>query len=94
MARSATYFNSSTTYAAGDLCIYAGMLYIFTSAHSGAWNAADVQNYDDNFERDYNRIITGMNRAEADTRYANSMVFEESLIEGTRYRYIISNAIT
>ena len=35
-------FDSTTSYAVGAYCLYQGVLYKFTSAHSGAWDAADV----------------------------------------------------
>ena len=39
----ASEFSASTTYAIGDYCIYQGTLYRFTSAHTGAWSASDVE---------------------------------------------------
>lgn len=36
-------FDSSATYAEGDVCIYQGKLYQFTSAHNGAWTGSDVE---------------------------------------------------
>ena len=33
-------FSTTTSYAAGDYCVYEGDTYRFTSAHSGAWNAS------------------------------------------------------
>lgn len=35
-------FNAAETYAAGDYCTYEGGLYKFKASHSGAWDAADV----------------------------------------------------
>lgn len=35
-------FNSSTSYAKGDMVVYQNVLYEFTSAHSGAWTGNDV----------------------------------------------------
>lgn len=37
-------FDSSKSYAVGDYCKYGDAIYVFTSAHSGAWNAADAHN--------------------------------------------------
>jgi hypothetical protein len=34
-------FDSETSYDIGDYCIYEGILYKCTTAHTGAWNAAD-----------------------------------------------------
>jgi glycerophosphoryl diester phosphodiesterase len=39
----APQFSTSTTYAIGDYCIHEGTLYRFTSAHTGAWSASDVE---------------------------------------------------
>ena len=36
-----TTFDSETSYAVGDYCIYNDTLYICTTAHTGAWNASD-----------------------------------------------------
>lgn len=35
-------FNAAETYAEGDYCTYEGGLYKFKASHSGAWDAADV----------------------------------------------------
>jgi lysophospholipase L1-like esterase len=42
-ANFASEFSASTTYAIGDYCIHEGTLYRFTSAHTGAWSASDVE---------------------------------------------------
>lgn len=36
-------FDSSASYAEGDVCIYQGKLYQFTADHSGAWSGTDVE---------------------------------------------------
>lgn len=36
-------FDSSVSYAEGDVCIYQGKLYQFTANHSGAWSGTDVE---------------------------------------------------
>ncbi len=36
-------FDSTATYAVGDLVLYDGAVYRFTTAHTGAWDAADVE---------------------------------------------------
>ncbi len=38
----AAAFDPTKKYATGDLCVYSGGLYVFTAAHEGAWDAADV----------------------------------------------------
>ena len=35
-------FDATATYAEGDYCTYEGGLYKFKTSHSGAWDAADV----------------------------------------------------
>ena len=35
-------FSSGTVYSAGDYCFYDGVLYRFTAAHTGTWDAGDV----------------------------------------------------
>ena len=36
-------FDSSASYEVGDFVAYHGKVYKFTSTHSGAWNASDVE---------------------------------------------------
>ena len=36
-------FDSTATYAVGDLVLYDGAVYRFTAAHTGAWDAGDVE---------------------------------------------------
>lgn len=40
----AAAFDSSKSYAKGDFCKYGADVYVFTSAHSGAWNTSHVRN--------------------------------------------------
>ena len=42
-ANLAPAFDSTATYAVGDLVLYDGAVYRFTTAHTGAWDAADVE---------------------------------------------------
>lgn len=42
-ANLAPAFDSTATYAVGDLVLYDGAVYRFTAAHTGAWDAADVE---------------------------------------------------
>ena len=84
-------FSASTSYAVGDLCIYNGDLYQFTSSHSGAWNASHVRAFDDVTSGKVDRIIAGYKNAIAAADYADSVVVTSSLITGTRYKYTLSN---
>ena len=43
-------------------------------------------------EQEITRIITGTNSAEKASDYADTVVFEPTLIEGTRYKYVLTNA--
>lgn len=40
----AATFDSSKSYAKGDFCKYGSDVYVFTTAHSGAWNTSHVRN--------------------------------------------------
>ena len=93
MGQEAREFSSSTAYASGDFVLYEGMLYKFTAAHSaGAWTGSDVAAFDDDTDQELTRILAGMDNAEKATAYAGTVVFEPSLIEGTRYKYVLTNA--
>ena len=43
-------------------------------------------------QRELTRILTGMDVAESASDYADTVVFETQQIEGTRYKYIFTNA--
>ena len=92
MGRTAQNFSPSASYAQGDLCLYNGYLFEFKTSHSGAWDADDVDPYDSTMEQDITRIISGCNNAIMATAFANSLVMQPVLIEGNRYRFILSNA--
>jgi len=93
MSNSAAEFSTSTAYAAGDLCLYGGRLYIFTSAHSaGAWNDADAAEYDRSQEADVNRIIAGYKNAANAAGYVDTVVFGMTQVTGTRYKFTATNA--
>ena len=93
MGKTASNFSTSTSYSIGDLCLYNGFLYIFTSSHSaGAWNDNDVKEYDDRTEEEIEIILNGYKRAVGDVAFANAVVFDVSQIEGTRYKYVLTNA--
>ena len=93
MGQTAAKFSSSENYAIGDLCLYKGDLYVFTSVHSaGAWNSSDVKAYDDSTEEEIEIILAGYKRVLNDVDFANAAVFDVSQIEGTRYKYVLTNA--
>ena len=93
MGREARAFSSSRAYAAGDLVLYGGVLYQFTSAHSaGAWTGSDAAAVDSTEEQEITRILAGMDNAERATEYAGTIVFAPSQIKETRYKYVLTNA--
>lgn len=92
MGKEARKFSGLTAYAAGDLCLYGGALYAFTTAHQGAWNASHVKMVDDNYGAKISRIIFGAEAATKATQYANTIEMEMTLITGTRYKYTLTNA--
>lgn len=92
MGKEARPFSGLTAYAAGDLCLYGGTLYAFTTSHQGAWNASHVREYDDNYMSKVSRIINGAEAATKATAYANTVVMEMQQITGDRYRYVLTNA--
>ena len=93
MNSTAEKFSSSRSYVIGDLCLYNGFLYIFTSMHSaGSWNSSDVKAYDDSTEEEIEIILAGYKRVLNDVAFANAAVFDVSQIEGTRYKYVLTNA--
>jgi len=56
-------FNTSADYSSGDYCVYQGLFYQFTKAHSGAWNAADVVQTDvgeelTDLKQDLTKVVT------------------------------------
>ena len=93
MGKEARNFSTSKAYAAGDLCLYGGILYRFTTSHSaGAWNSAQVTEEDSNIEQDISRIVAGTENAEKAADYADTVVFSPSNISGTRYKYVLTDA--
>lgn len=92
-AKVAAEFSTSVSYAVNDLCLYGGVLYRFTSAHSaGAWNTNHVAAVDNATEQQTTRILAGMGNAEKASDYADTVVFEPSQIAGTRYKYVLTSA--
>lgn len=92
MGKTASVFSTGTSYAIGDLTMYNGILYVFTSAHSGAWDDDDAKMYDDTTMFDINRILEGYQNAQAAVAQAASVVFEPENITGERYKYKLTNA--
>lgn len=43
-------------------------------------------------EQEINRIIAGMNEAERESDYADTVAFEPALVSGTRYKYVLTSA--
>lgn len=94
MGATAANFSTVKAYAKDDLCLYDGVLYKFTSSHSaGAWSGTDVQAVDGNEQQDLTRILSGMDNAVKATAYVGTVVFEPALISGTKYKYILTNAL-
>lgn len=93
MSNSAADFSTSTAYTAGDLCLYGGKLYIFTSSHSaGAWDDDDAEAYDKSLEGDINRVLAGYNNAMNAAGFVDTVVFGMSQVTGTRYKFTATNA--
>ena len=92
-ANVAENFSTAKAYAAGDLVLYGGILYRFTTSHSaGAWNAAQAAAVDSGTEQELTRILAGADNAEDATAYAATVKFEPEQIAGTRYKYILTDA--
>ena len=86
-------FSSGINYGVGDLALKDGILYVFTSQHSaGAWDADDVAEYDTNEINELTRILAGMDNAVKATEYVGTIKLIPSIIEGTRYKYILTDA--
>ena len=93
MSTEARKFSSSQNYAAGDLVVYSGVLYEFTSAHNaGAWTGEDAVRVDQTIQPALTRIMAGADHARRSTAYAETIIFEPGQIEGTRYKYVLTNA--
>ena len=50
------------------------------------------ENVDYTEERQLTRILTGMNTATKAADYADTVVLSPAQIEGTRYKYVLTNA--
>lgn len=87
-------FKTTQAYAVGDLVLYEGKLYRFTSNHSaGAWNTGHVTAVDNGTVSELGRILNGTDRAKKATAYVNTLVFAPAQITGTRYKYVLTNAV-
>jgi len=95
MGKEARKFSSSVNYAIGDMCLYEGVLYVFIAAHTAAaWNSSHVQKVDNNTGQEIAEILLVYNSMIAAVDFADTVVFEPSSdpIDGTRYKYILTNA--
>lgn len=93
MGKEARAFSTSKAYYKGDLTLYEGKLYQFNQTHSaGAWNSAHADPVDSSAELDLARVLAGMENADKAADYADTVIFEPELIEGTRYKYVLTNA--
>ena len=86
-------FSVSKAYAIGDIVLYGGTLYRFTTAHSaGAWNSSQVAAVDTNTEQELTSIRAAYSRAQRGTAYVARIGFSPSQIIGNRYKYTLMNA--
>ena len=94
MGKTAASFLTTANYSAGDLVLYDGKLYVFTSNHSaGAWDDSDVATYDNLTELDVARIIAGSENAQKATAYVDTIsISVQAIVSGSRYKGILTNA--
>lgn len=93
MAEVAMEFSTESYYSAGDLVIYGGVLYQFTESKSaGAWDPEKVKTFDQNPEIIVSEILAASDNAEKAILFYQSIVLSPQQIEGTRYKYIWTNA--
>lgn len=85
-------FDPTENYSSGDLCLYKGYLYIFTAAHTGAWDPADAELYDDANFAVIMELISGRDEYAEEAAYAATIVYDVEQIRETRYRYILTSA--
>ena len=91
--REAEAFSTSKNYSEGDLVLYGGVLFRFTSSHSaGAWTGSDAQAVDNNTENTLTRILSAYSNAQNAIAYAWTVVLEPVNIIGDRYKYVLTNA--
>ena len=87
----AANFSASKSYAAGDLCLMEGILFRFTASHSGAWDDEDAEMVDTEMTAEVNMVVKAVQETKAAAEFAESLVFEPSLIAGTRYKYVLTD---
>ena len=93
MYNTAEEFSTGKSYASGELTMYQGNLYRFIASHSaGEWNDAQAEPVDPQLMNEIDAIITITNEVIHSIEYAASIVNAVSLIAGTRYKYVITNA--
>lgn len=93
MGKEARNFSTMQNYAVGDFALYNGLLYRFITAHSaGAWNSSQVELVDTAGAQGVTRIITALNSAIKSADYVDTIIFQASQIQGTRYKYTFTNA--
>ena len=92
MGKEAKAFSTIVNYVTGDLVMRGGVLFEFTQNHNaGAWNGSHVKRVDDNTEQKVSRVLAVYKRLTEATAFANSIVFEPSLIAENRYKYTLTN---
>lgn len=88
MGKEAAPFSRTKAYATGDLTLYGGKLYEFTTNHSaGSWNANQVRAVDENIAGMATRVIAAYDNGMAAAAFAATVVFEPQSITGARYKY-------
>ena len=87
----AAKFSESRSYTAGEYCLKDGYLYRFTANHSGAWDEDDIERVDTDIGTEVSIVLQTYRALRSASDFAESLVFEPSLIEGTRYKYTLTN---
>lgn len=94
MGKEAREFQTSNAYSTGDLVMKNGVLYKFTENHSaGTWNSSQVEKVDSDTEQKLTRAISAYDNMERASDFAESFLMETNVINGTRYKMILSNAV-
>ena len=92
MGKVAENFKTTKAYVVDDLVLYDGVLYVFVSAHSaGAWNSSHVRAVDASIEQMITELVTAHNVMMDSAAFGSTVIFEPTLIEGTRYKYVLTN---
>ena len=87
----AAKFSESVSYSAGNYCLKDGYLYRFTANHSGAWDEDDAERVDTDIGTQVNIVLQTYTALIHASEFSESLVFEPSMIEGTRYKYTLTN---